>query len=91
MLSRAIVTPGAPKGVDKFFDHNNALNSQESSQSGSDGKDKLNMGVVLLTVLNATSDDSGLFWCVADNGVGGKTVRNATLLLVRRKFLLSAI
>jgi hypothetical protein len=44
-------------------------------------------GVVLLTVLNATAEDSGLFWCVANNGIGGKEVRNATYLLVRRKFL----
>jgi len=45
-------------------------------------------GVVLLTVLNATAEDSGLFWCVANNGIGGKEVRNATYLLVRRKFFL---
>ena len=85
MLSRAIVTPGAPKGVEKFFDHSNTLSNQDNSQPRV-VKDKLNMGVVLLTVLNATSDDSGLFWCVADNGIGGKPVRNATLLLVRRKY-----
>lgn len=44
-------------------------------------------GVVLLTVLNATAEDSGLFWCVANNGIGGKEVRNATYLLVRRESL----
>ena len=46
-----------------------------------------NVGVLLLTVLNATAEDSGPFWCVADNGLGNVEVRNATYLLVRRKFL----
>lgn len=81
MLSRAMVTPGAPKGAEKYFDLNKPENAKPS-----EGQEKLQMGVVLLTVLNATSDDSGLFWCVADNGIGGKPVRNATLLLVRRKY-----
>ena len=46
-----------------------------------------NVGVLLLTVLNATADDSGPFWCVADNGIGSVEIRNATYLLVRRKYI----
>lgn len=44
-----------------------------------------NVGVVLLTVLNATKEDSGPFTCVARNGIGSGEVRNSTFLLVRRK------
>lgn len=44
-----------------------------------------NVGVVLLTVLNATKEDSGPFTCVARNGIGTTEVRNGTFLLVRRK------
>lgn len=44
-----------------------------------------NIGVVLLTVLNSTAEDSGQFWCVASNRVGGTVARNATYLLVRHK------
>jgi hypothetical protein len=48
-----------------------------------------NVGVVLLTVLNATAEDSGPFECVSENGIGGKgtQVRNQTYLLVRRKLI----
>ena len=49
---------------------------------------KENVGVVLLTVLNATAEDSGEFACVASNGIGGKASRNVSFLLVRRKFIL---
>ena len=42
---------------------------------------------LMLTVVNATAEDSGKFWCVADNGIGHVQVRNATFLLVRREFL----
>ena len=53
-----------------------------------DGGDDDNVGVVLLTVLNATAADSGMFYCVADNGIdGSRIVRNATYLLVRRKII----
>lgn len=45
-----------------------------------------NVGVVMLTVLNATASDSGAFACVADNGVG-QAVKNYTYLLVRREFI----
>lgn len=48
---------------------------------------KENVGVVLLTVLNATAEDSGEFACVASNGIGGKASRNVSFLLVRRKFI----
>ena len=45
---------------------------------------------LMLTVLNATAEDSGVFVCVADNGLGdvdGESVaRNETFLLVRRKY-----
>lgn len=47
----------------------------------------MNMGVLLLTVLNATAEDSGMFWCVADNGIGEKIVKKSTFLLVRRKLV----
>ena len=49
------------------------------------GKDP-NRRSLMLTVVNATAADSGKFWCVADNGIGHVQVRNATFLLVRRKF-----
>lgn len=58
-----------------------SVNSYVPSTAGNQ-----NIGVVLLTVLNATADDSGEFWCVASNGVGGRSARNASYLLVRRKF-----
>ena len=41
----------------------------------------------MLTVMNATAEDSGEFACVASNGIGGKASRNVSFLLVRRKFL----
>ena len=68
-----------------------ANDDSKDSDSGKSGSGQLmhqqqHKGVVLLTVLNATAEDSGLFWCVADNGIGGREVRNATYLLVRRKF-----
>ena len=57
-----------------------------SKKSVDDDGNPMNMGVVLLTVLNATADDSGKFWCVATNGIhGGEIVRKSTFLLVRRK------
>ena len=40
---------------------------------------------LMLTVLNSTAKDSGVFVCVADNGIGDKEERNETFLLVRRK------
>ena len=55
----------------------NSVNSLFGSQE--------NVGVVMLTVLNATAEDSGEFWCVASNGLGGQIARNASFLLVRRK------
>lgn len=40
---------------------------------------------LMLTVLNSTARDSGVFVCVADNGIGNREERNETFLLVRRK------
>ena len=73
LQSRTVSTMGAPKILLKRPKSVNTL-SQE------------NVGVVLLTVLNATADDSGEFWCVANNGIGGQSARNASYLLVRRKY-----
>ena len=59
-----------------------------STSTGSDSEEdegNSNVGVVLLTVLNVTSTDSGSFACVAENGVGDSVVMNQTYLLVRRK------
>ncbi len=60
-----------------------------SGSPASGESDRANIGVVLLTVLNSTADDSGPFDCVAENGVGGAgtSVRNQTYLLVRRELL----
>ena len=60
------------------------VNTQLGANTNLDGS---NVGVLLLTVLNSTADDSGPFWCIADNGIGGVEVKNATYLLVRRKYL----
>ncbi len=60
----------------------NSVNTAYNNDNGN------NVGVVLLTVLNATAEDSGEFWCVASNGVGDRTARNASFLLVRRKLYL---
>ena len=51
----------------------------------------INVGVLLLTVLNSTAEDSGPFWCVADNGIGNVEVKNATYLLVRRKLIFNYV
>ena len=61
------------------------VNTQLGTDTNPDGS---NVGVLLLTVLNATADDSGPFWCVAKNGIGNVEVRNATYLLVRRKYFI---
>ena len=83
MLSKTITTPGAPKDADAFF-----VDGQTSTEDKHYKKEfNQHKGVVLLTVLNATAEDSGLFWCVANNGIGGKEIKNATFLLVRRKSL----
>ncbi len=50
------------------------------------GSSSVNLGVLLLTVVNASAFDSGPFVCLADNGVGDVVVKNQTFLLVRRKF-----
>ena len=85
MGSRTITTPGAPKDHANFFE-TDQISSEEGKESPKTASVQQHRGVVLLTVLNATAEDSGLFWCVADNGIGGREVRNATYLLVRRKF-----
>ena len=43
------------------------------------------VGAVMLTVINATAEDSGVFVCEAYNGVGDVVVRKTTYLLVDRK------
>ena len=63
------------------------VNTQLSNLGPNTSPEGSNVGVLLLTVLNSTADDSGPFWCVADNGIGNIEVKNATYLLVRRKFL----
>ena len=73
LQSRTVSTMGAPTILMKRPKSVNTL-SQE------------NVGVVLLTVLNATAEDSGEFWCVANNGIGGSSARNASFLLVRREY-----
>ena len=73
LQSRTVSTMGAPTILMKRPKSVNTV-SQE------------NVGVVLLTVLNATAEDSGEFWCVANNGIGGKSARNASFLLVRREY-----
>ena len=44
------------------------------------------VSVLMLTVVNATAEDTGAFACVADNGVGSQADRNTTYLLVRREW-----
>ena len=64
-----------------------SVNTQLPAFDSNVNSDGSNIGTLLLTVLNATASDSGPFWCVADNGIGNIEVKNATYLLVRRKFL----
>ncbi len=77
------MTSGAPT--------NGLWSSSGSSSAGSSNSvnqvfsPSQNIGVVLLTVLNATAEDSGEFWCVASNGIGGAAARKPAFLLVRRK------
>ena len=75
LQSRTVSTMGAPKILLK---RPKSVNTLETPQE--------NVGVVLLTVLNATAEDSGEFWCVANNGIGGQSARNVSYLLVRRKY-----
>ena len=87
MNSRTKTTMGAPTNT-LFNSVSTSKSSTVSSlKSVNSGKtdDFSNVGVVLLTVLNATAEDSGQFWCVASNGIGGTASRNASFLLVRRK------
>ena len=79
MASKTKTTMGSPTSTMLSTFNSNSVNSLFED----DGQQK-NVGVVLLTVLNATADDSGEFWCVASNGLGS-TSRNASFLLVRRK------
>ena len=62
------------------------VNTHLSSLGPNTPPEGSNVGVLLLTVLNSTAEDSGPFWCVADNGIGNIEVKNATYLLVRRKY-----
>ena len=64
-----------------------SVNTQLPTFDSNINSDGSNIGTLLLTVLNATASDSGPFWCVADNGIGNIEIKNATYLLVRRKFL----
>jgi hypothetical protein len=95
MLSRTVTAPGAPKEQTHYFEHADHVSTDDGKTSAELGSGQVQQqqhkGVVLLTVLNATAEDSGLFWCVADNGIGGREVRNATYLLVRRKLLYSLL
>ena len=63
-----------------------SVNTQLPTFDSNINSDGSNIGTLLLTVLNATASDSGPFWCVADNGIGNIEIKNATYLLVRRKF-----
>lgn len=80
MAARTKTTMGSPTSTLVSLEPSTRVNSQLDPE----GPQK-NIGVVLLTVLNATAADSGQFWCVASNGVGGRSARNASYLLVRRK------
>ena len=75
MSARTKTTSGAPTST---IQTSNSVNSVFTPGQ--------NVGVVLLTVLNATAEDSGQFWCVASNGIGGSATRNASFLLVRREY-----
>ena len=77
MTQRTKTTMGAPTTTLLSNPHGNSVNSVFTPSQ--------NIGVVLLTVLNATAQDSGEFWCVASNGIGGMAARNASFLLVRRE------
>ena len=77
MASRTKTSMGSPTSTMLSSVTSNSVNSLFGGQE--------NVGVVMLTVLNATAEDSGEFWCVASNGLGGQTARNASFLLVRRK------
>ena len=79
MASKTKTTMGSPTSTML-----STLNSNSVNSLFEDGGQQKNIGVVLLTVLNATADDSGEFWCMASNGLGS-TSRNASFLLVRRK------
>lgn len=81
MASRTKTTTGSPTGSTML----SSLMSANSVNSLFGGSGQNNIGVVLLTVLNATAEDSGEFWCVASNGLGSRSSRNASFLLVRRK------
>ena len=61
------------------------LEGKTKTAMGSIDPSKPHRRSIMLTILNATAEDSGRFWCVADNGVGGQEVKNSTYLLVRRK------
>lgn len=77
MAGRTKTTSGAPTLMASPLSLSKSVNSVFATSQ--------NVGVVLLTVLNATAEDSGEFWCVASNGIGGSASRNASFLLVRRK------
>ena len=82
--------PGPGKSLESRISGKSAtktVNTQLPGLATDSNGEGSNVGALLLTVLNATADDSGPFWCVADNGIGNVEVRNATYLLVRRKFL----
>ena len=71
MESKTETTQGSPFNHSQIYQRN----------------DHKNAGLVMLTVLNATAEDSGAFACLAQNGVGGTSeVLNTTFLLVRRKY-----
>ena len=86
--------PGPGQTIEQLSENNGvkSVNTQLSkfgtSKTSPDGT---NVGVLLLTVLNSTAEDSGPFWCVADNGIGNVEVKNATYLLVRRKLILNNV
>ena len=69
-----------------------AMSSRTHTAKGAPGAAMLalsrgspHVSVLMLTVVNATAEDTGAFACVADNGVG-RAERNTTYLLVRREY-----
>ena len=83
MAGRTKTSMGSPTSMASSMLSSSSMVTSKSVNSLFGGQE--NVGVVMLTVLNATAEDSGEFWCVASNGLGGQIARNASFLLVRRK------
>ena len=74
MAGKTKTTVGSPSNVRNLINGSTILDQ--------------NLGVVMLTVLNATAEDCGKFLCLADNGLG-QVAERETFLLVRRELLQS--